>query len=80
MAVNVPGSEEVELKEFPVAALEKDQIIDTNGAGDSFVGGFLSQIYQGKSIETAVAAGVYLSREVVQKSGCQFPEKMEWTA
>ena len=80
MATNVAGSEEVELKEFPILALEKDQIVDTNGAGDSFVGAFVSQLYQGKDVETAVSAGIYLSREVVQRSGCQFPEKMEWSA
>ena len=80
MATNIAGSEEVEVKEFPVATLEKDQIVDTNGAGDSFVGAFISQLYQGKDIDTAVSAGIYLSREVVQRSGCQFPEKMEWSA
>ena len=80
MATNVAGSEEVEVKEFPILALENHQVVDTNGAGDSFVGAFLSQLYQGKDLEVAVSAGIYLSREVVQRSGCQFPEKMEWSA
>lgn len=63
------------IKEYPIAKLEKEQIVDTNGAGDSFVGGFLSQLYQDQGLDKCVEAGVYLSREVVQKSGCQFPEQ-----
>ena len=31
------------VKSFPVEALEKADIVDTNGAGDAFVGGFLAQ-------------------------------------
>jgi adenosine kinase len=42
VATHTHGSEEVDVIEHPVAKLEKDQIVDTNGAGDSFVGGFLS--------------------------------------
>lgn len=29
--------------EFPAVRLAKDLVVDTNGAGDSFVGGFLSR-------------------------------------
>ena len=32
--------------EFPVRDLTKEQIVDTNGAGDAFVGGFLAQYVQ----------------------------------
>lgn len=42
VAINTPGSEDVDLKEYPIEALPKDKVVDTNGAGDSFVGGFLS--------------------------------------
>jgi sugar/nucleoside kinase (ribokinase family) len=37
--------------EFAVDAISADKIIDTNGAGDAFVGGFLSQLVQGKPVE-----------------------------
>ena len=40
--MNHPGSEEVELNEYPVPKVADEQIVDTNGAGDAFVGGFLS--------------------------------------
>lgn len=80
VAKYMPGEETVEVKEYPITALTKDQIVDTNGAGDAFVGGFMAMLAQGKDIETCAKAGIYLSREVVQRSGCSFPEKMEFTA
>lgn len=67
-------SGEHKIKEYPIAPLEAAQIVDTNGAGDSFVGGFLSQLYQGKGLDKCIDAGIYLSREVVMKSGCKFPD------
>lgn len=66
--------EETIAEEYQVPALAREQVIDTNGAGDSFVGGFLSQIVQGKDIPTAVRAGIYLSSQVIQRDGCTFPE------
>ena len=59
------GSTEATIEEFPVTLIEKSKVVDTNGAGDSFVGGFLSQYYQGKDIATCIDAGIFLSREVV---------------
>ena len=75
-----PATGTTELKEYPVKPLAAEKIVDVNGAGDSFVGGFISQIVQGKSIETAVEAGTYLAQEVIQRSGCAFPEKNEFSA
>lgn len=72
LAINKDG--EQTLKEFPVPVLSKEQVIDTNGAGDSFVGAFLSQIVQGKEIEVAIKAGIWLSGQVIQRSGCTFPD------
>eukprot|EP00045_Choanoeca_perplexa_P002813 m.26823 g.26823 ORF g.26823 m.26823 type:complete len:353 (+) comp11719_c0_seq1:65-1123(+) len=37
--------------EYVVDAVGADKIVDTNGAGDAFVGGFLSQLVQGKPVE-----------------------------
>jgi adenosine kinase len=55
---------------FPVPKLDKNLILDTNGAGDAFAGGFLSQIVSGQNLETAVAAGNYAARCILQVSGC----------
>ena len=34
--------EDLRSEEYPVVLLDQDKVVDTNGAGDSFVGGFLS--------------------------------------
>jgi adenosine kinase len=62
---------------YPVKQLTEDQIVDTNGAGDAFCGGFVSQYVQRKSIEECVEAGCYAAREVITQQGCTFPEKCE---
>lgn len=55
-----------------VPALEKDLIVDTNGAGDSFVGGFFSAFVLGKDLKGAIDMGNKLAGVVVQNSGCMF--------
>jgi len=52
-----------------------EEIVDVNGAGDSFVGGFISQFVQEKSIDQAVAAGHYAAWECIRRPGCTFPPK-----
>jgi len=56
-----------EPKIFPVDALTDDQIVDTNGAGDAFSGGFLGGIVAGKNLDDAVLAGHALARACVQE-------------
>jgi adenosine kinase len=60
VAIHEEGKDMVK-HEIPIKPIDSDTIVDTNGAGDSFVGGFISQIVQGKDIQTAVEAGIYLS-------------------
>ncbi|GJP47204.1 hypothetical protein CLOM_g6421 [Closterium sp. NIES-68] len=62
----------------PVILVKKEDLVDTNGAGDSFVGGFLSQLVQGKETEECVRAGNYAANVIIQRSGCTFPEKPEF--
>ncbi|KAB2066418.1 Adenosine kinase 2 -like protein [Gossypium arboreum] len=71
-------AEDGKVKQFPVILLPKEKLVDTNGAGDAFVGGFLSQLVQGKSIEDCVRAGCYASNVIIQRSGCTYPEKPEF--
>jgi len=63
------------VKTFPVILLPKEKLVDTNGAGDAFVGGFLSQLVQEKSIDECVRAACYAANVVIQRSGCTYPEK-----
>ena len=62
-----------EVTEYPVPFIEQEKILDLNGAGDSFVGAFLYHLIKGSSLEKCVAAGNYLSGEVIQLSGCSLP-------
>ncbi|CAH4030245.1 unnamed protein product [Pieris brassicae] len=55
---------------IPVIYLTREQIVDTNGAGDAFTGGFLSQLVMGKSHETCVKCGIYSATHIIQHSGC----------
>ncbi|XP_062080913.1 adenosine kinase 2-like [Humulus lupulus] len=68
-------AEDVKVKLFPVILLPKEKLVDTNGAGDAFVGGFLSQLVKKKPIEDCVKAGCYVANVIIQRSGCTYPEK-----
>jgi adenosine kinase len=58
-----------QVTEYAVEELAKEKLVDTNGAGDAFVGGFLSQLIQGKDVEAAVQAGHWAARYIIQTSG-----------
>jgi adenosine kinase len=60
----------------PVDALPKELLIDTNGAGDAFVGGFLAQLALQKPVSESVRAGHFAARTVIQRSGCTFPKDL----
>ncbi|CAL8469677.1 g9218 [Coccomyxa elongata] len=63
------------IAQYPVIALPKEKLVDTNGAGDAFVGGFLSQIVAGKEVPEAVRAGNFAANVCIQRSGATFTEK-----
>ena len=79
---NVPaGQPEAVATSYPVAGnpwtLSKDQITDTNGAGDAFVGGFLSQLALPEGVSDAqkvhfghFAAGAWLRRTTTYRQPC----------
>ena len=59
-------------KIFPVHALADSEIVDTNGAGDAFAGGFLGAWVAGKSLDECVEAGHKLGAICVQQvRGCR---------
>jgi adenosine kinase len=60
---------------YPVDALPSELLIDTNGAGDAFVGGFLAYLALEKPISECVRAGHFASRTIIQRSGCTFPKE-----
>jgi adenosine kinase len=64
--------------EYDVEELPKDKLVDTNGAGDAFVGGFLSQLIQDKPIEDCVKAGHWAAKFIIQTSGTQLNKKCDY--
>jgi len=58
---------------FPVPLLPKEKLVDTNGAGDAFVGGFLAKLAAGKGLKDCVEGGNYAARQIIQVSGCKIP-------
>ena len=52
--------------------VEVEKVVDTTGAGDAFVGGFLAQYCQGRDLETGVRCGIWAATHIIQRSGCTF--------
>ncbi|XP_057665181.1 uncharacterized protein LOC130899324 [Diorhabda carinulata] len=63
------------IRKFPVKELSEEKIVDTNGAGDAFAGGFLSQYILGKSLEVCIKCGSWAAAEIIQRNGCSFEGK-----
>jgi len=68
-----------EVTEYPVIVLPKEKLVDTNGAGDSYVGGFLAGLCMGKPIAECCRAGAHAASVIVQTSGTQFSGKPDFT-
>lgn len=66
------------VKMFPVLDIDQNDIVDTNGAGDAFVGGFLSELVLEKSLEDCIRAGHYAAHVIIRRVGCTFPEKPDF--
>merc|ERR1711934_676742 len=66
-------------KEYAITPLPKEKLVDTNGAGDAYVGGFLAALSKGKPVEECCKAGAYSAGVIVQHSGCTFPATPEYT-
>ncbi|KAL3866339.1 hypothetical protein ACJMK2_043645 [Sinanodonta woodiana] len=64
--------------EVAVVPVEPKLIKDTNGCGDAFVGGFLSQLVKGKPLSECLRCGSYASRVVIQHFGCNFPPEPDF--
>jgi len=61
-----------------VVPLSEEQIVDSYGAGDAFVGGFLAAMARKHSIAACCQAGSYAAATVMQHWGCTFPAKPEY--
>ncbi|XP_065574747.1 uncharacterized protein LOC136036439 [Artemia franciscana] len=64
--------------EFPVIEVPKEKLVDTNGAGDAFVGGFIAQLLQGKPFESCIKCGIWAATHIIQMYGCTIPENVKY--
>lgn len=55
---------------YGVEKIPEEEMIDTNGAGDSFCGGFLAGLIKGKDDAVCVKAGNYAAQYIIRTSGC----------
>lgn len=63
---------------FEIRAIPEELIVDTNGAGDSFAGGFLSQYMRGKSIDQCMKAGHWAASMIIQQIGFVVPTEIKY--
>ena len=66
------------ITKYAVTPLAKELLIDTNGAGDAFVGGFLAGLSKNLPIEKCVEAGHWASKFIIQKSGTELTDKCDF--
>jgi len=67
-----------QVTKYPVLTLPKEKLVDTNGAGDAYVGGFLAALAKEKSLKDCCAAGAYAASVIIQHSGCTYPSKPDY--
>jgi adenosine kinase len=64
--------------QYPVPVVDPSEIVDTNGAGDAFVGGFLAAFIKGKDIEECCKAGSFAASTIIRTSGTALPAACEY--
>jgi len=69
------GKGGVEIKEFPVHAIAKSEIVDTTGAGDAFAGGFLAGLVEGKKLDVCVDMGMWLAAKGLAELGPRYVKR-----
>ncbi|RXG53599.1 hypothetical protein Avbf_11442, partial [Armadillidium vulgare] len=62
-ADNVVVAQDGKVQEFPATKLPDEKLIDTNGAGDAFVGGFLAQLVQEKPLEECIKCAIWAATQ-----------------
>lgn len=58
---------------FSMPTLQPKNVIDTTGAGDAFVAGFLKGLLDSLNMYDCIALGCYASTEIIQQVGCSLP-------
>eukprot|EP00756_Hemistasia_phaeocysticola_P006549 Hpha_TRINITY_DN13888_c0_g1::TRINITY_DN13888_c0_g1_i1::g.69565::m.69565/K00856/E2.7.1.20, ADK; adenosine kinase len=71
---NVVAAAQDGVASFDTTKLPPEQVIDTNGAGDAFAGGFLARRLQGGSVEECVRMGQWAATVIIGQPGCTLPQ------
>jgi len=66
-----------EIKEFPVNHVKPEDIVDTNGAGDAFVGGFLAELIRERNLDECIRGANYSANFIIRQSGCTLPTHLK---
>lgn len=61
----------------PILPVPHDRIVDTNGAGDCYAGGFLAALSRALPLAECCRAGAYAAAMVIQQAGCAFAHESE---
>nr|VZI37636.1 unnamed protein product [Spirometra erinaceieuropaei] len=72
------SSEDMLIRTIPVDPIPPENTIDTNGAGDAFAAGFLSEFIACGSIDDAVEAGKKAAAYIIGKSGFSLGPRTEY--
>lgn len=65
---------------YPTAPIPEAEMVDFNGAGDAFVGGFVARFIENDDIASCVKCGQWASREIIKRSGCTFDRTVTYSA
>ncbi|CAH8534255.1 unnamed protein product [Heterobilharzia americana] len=68
-AVVYVESSDLKVNEFPVKQLDAYRIVDTNGAGDAFVAGFIAEYIQTKSVVHSLESALKAATYIICRSG-----------
>lgn len=64
---------------YDVPAVDASEIVDTNGAGDAFVGGFLAAFIKGQDTAACCAAGNFAASTIIRTSGTALPDSCSYS-
>ncbi|RPB26880.1 adenosine kinase-like protein [Terfezia boudieri ATCC MYA-4762] len=73
----VAKSAEHTVQTYPVRQIDPADIVDTNGAGDAFAGGFLGGLVKGEDLPTCVDMGQWLASLSIREFGPAFPDQKQ---
>ncbi|EME31521.1 adenosine kinase [Galdieria sulphuraria] len=66
------------VEEYGIIPCDPSELVDTTGAGDSFVGGFLAGLAKGVGLVECIAHANYAANIIVKRPGCNLPKQANY--